>query len=44
MKLFKFYITNEVVVINSDGSSKSHFLVIDFIFCNNYHNLENYLI
>ncbi len=35
---------NEVIVIDSDGSSKSNFLTIDFSFCNNYYNLENYLI
>lgn len=44
MKLFKFYVSNEVFLIHSDGSSKSAFLVIDFSFCNNYYNLENYII
>jgi hypothetical protein len=44
MKLFKFYIVNEVILIDSDGSSKCNFLAIDFTFCSNYYNLENYLI
>jgi len=44
MKLFKFYVVNEIILINSDGSSENLYSVIDFNFCNNYYNLENYII
>lgn len=35
---------NEVILIDSDGSSKCNYLTIDFTFCSNFYNLENYLV
>ena len=43
MKLFKFYISNEIVIINLDGSSELNEMIIDFNFCNNYYSLETYI-
>lgn len=44
MKLFKFYVLNEVILINADGSSGTTFQVIDFSYCCNFYNLETYII
>lgn len=44
MKLFKFYVLNEIILIDSDGSGGIFYSVIDFNYCNNYYNLEMYMI
>lgn len=44
MKLFKFYNLSETILIGHDGSSEYLFLTLDFNFCNNFYNIEIYLI
>jgi len=44
MKLLRLNSFTEVTLIHFDGASKFHFLALDFSFCNNYYNLEQYVI